>query len=163
MHRACRTSHARVVLLPRNARQGELIQNQWPDWFRNNVTIIPSGVVNGLNRLWHSDLVVSGGGTMNQGRFSLRLIPRKERKLSADQLIPVLAKKLQAAARRGFSTTELLEVLASKGLTVHVDTVRAALKVGGRRAVTSPVRNREPRRRNTTQLRDPFSIRSSFE
>jgi hypothetical protein len=65
------------------------------------------------------------------------------RKVGKKEAVFLLAKKLQAAARRGFSTTELLEVLASKGLTVHVDTVRAALKVGGRRAVTSPVRNRE--------------------
>lgn len=71
MHRACQTSHARVVLLPRNARQGELIRNQWPEWFRNNVTIIPSSVVNGLNLLWHSDLVVSGGGTMNREAAAL--------------------------------------------------------------------------------------------
>ena len=59
------------------------------------------------------------------------------------EAVPMLARKLQAAARPGVSTAELLEVLASKGLTVHVDPVRAALKVGGRGAVTSPV----PRRR----------------
>jgi predicted glycosyltransferase len=71
MHRACRTPGARVVLLPRNARQGELIRNQWPDWFKHNVTIIPSGAVDGLNLLWHSDLVVSGGGTMNREAAAL--------------------------------------------------------------------------------------------
>jgi hypothetical protein len=65
------------------------------------------------------------------------------RKVGKKAAVFLLAKKLQAAARRGFSTAELLEVLASKGLTVHVDTVRAALNVGRRRAVTSPVRNRE--------------------
>jgi hypothetical protein len=65
------------------------------------------------------------------------------RKVGKKAAVFLLAKKLQAAARRGFSTAELLEVLASKGLTVHVDTVRAALKVGGRGAVTSPARNRK--------------------
>jgi hypothetical protein len=65
------------------------------------------------------------------------------KKVGKKAAVFLLAKKLQAAARRGFSTAELLEVLASKGLTVHVDTVRAALKLGGRGAVTSPVRNRK--------------------
>src|SRR5207248_1914136 len=32
MYRACQTPNTRVVLLPRNARQGQLIRNQWPDW-----------------------------------------------------------------------------------------------------------------------------------
>jgi HAE1 family hydrophobic/amphiphilic exporter-1 len=34
-------------------------------------------------------------GTTNQGRFTLRLKPRSERKLSADELIPVLSRKLR--------------------------------------------------------------------
>jgi predicted glycosyltransferase len=71
MHRACRTPPARVALLPRNARQGEMIRNRWPEWFKDNVTIIPSGAVEGLNLLWHSDLVVSGGGTMNREAAAL--------------------------------------------------------------------------------------------
>ena len=65
------------------------------------------------------------------------------RKVGKKEAVILLANRLKAAARRGFSTAELLEVLASKGLTVHIDTVRAAMKVGGRRAATSPVRNRE--------------------
>jgi hypothetical protein len=64
------------------------------------------------------------------------------RKVGKKEAVFLLARKLQAAARRGVLTAELLEVLASKGLTVHIDTVRAALKVGRRGAVTSPVRSR---------------------
>ena len=60
------------------------------------------------------------------------------RKVGKKEAVFLLAKKLQAAARRGFSTAELLEVLASKGLTVHIDTVRAALKLVGRSAATRP-------------------------
>lgn len=71
MHRACRTPGARVVLLPRNARQGQLIRTQCPAWFEDSTTIIPSGAVDGLNLLWHSDLVVSGGGTMNREAAAL--------------------------------------------------------------------------------------------
>jgi hypothetical protein len=64
------------------------------------------------------------------------------RRVGKKEAVFLLAKKLQAAARRGFSRAELLEILASKGLKVHGDTVRAALKLVGRGAVTSPVRSR---------------------
>jgi len=66
MIRACRTPHTKVVLLPRNKKQAEAIQQRWPDWFKNNKTVIPSSAIDGLNLIWHSDLVVSGGGTMNR-------------------------------------------------------------------------------------------------
>jgi hypothetical protein len=62
------------------------------------------------------------------------------RKVGKKEAVVLLAKKLQAAARRGFSTAELLDVLASKGLRVHVDTVRAALKLAGKGPLTSPRR-----------------------
>jgi hypothetical protein len=64
------------------------------------------------------------------------------RRVGKKEAVILLAKKLRAAARRGFSTAELLDVLAAKGLKVHADTLRAALKVGGRGAVTCPVRRR---------------------
>jgi HAE1 family hydrophobic/amphiphilic exporter-1 len=35
-------------------------------------------------------------GTANQGRFTMRLKPRGERKFSADELVPILTKKLRA-------------------------------------------------------------------
>lgn len=54
------------VLLPRNQRQKAQIEAEHAEWLRRGTVIIPSGVVNGLNLLWHSDLVVSGGGTMNR-------------------------------------------------------------------------------------------------
>jgi predicted glycosyltransferase len=73
MHRACRTPRARVVLLPRNGKQGQVIRDTWPEWFRDNTTIIPAGAVEGLNLLWHSDLVVSGGGTMNREAAALEV------------------------------------------------------------------------------------------
>ena len=71
MQRACRAPAARVVLLPRNARQGQIIRDQWPEWFKNGTTIIPTEAIDGLNLLWHSDLVVSGGGTMNREAAAL--------------------------------------------------------------------------------------------
>jgi predicted glycosyltransferase len=71
MERACRQRGLRVVLLPRNARQGEVIQKNWPAWFENGRTVIPRTAVDGLNLLWYSDLVVSGGGTMNREAAAL--------------------------------------------------------------------------------------------
>lgn len=56
--------HIRIVMLPRLDSQSTFIQNEWPDLFDNGKMIIPDHVVNGLNLIWHSDLVLSGGGTI---------------------------------------------------------------------------------------------------
>jgi len=71
MKRACRAPSVKIVLLPRNKKQGEAIKSQAPQWFEEGKTIIPSGPLNGMNLLWHSDLVVSGGGTMNREAAAL--------------------------------------------------------------------------------------------
>jgi predicted glycosyltransferase len=68
---ACRNPKTRIVLLPRNKQQGELIRSRWPQWFEQNKTIIPTGALDGLNLIWHSDLLVSGGGTMNREAATL--------------------------------------------------------------------------------------------
>ena len=71
MNRAAAAPNVRIVLLPRNTRQAASIQETHPDWFANAKTVIPTGAVDGLNLLWHSDLVVSGGGTMNREAAAL--------------------------------------------------------------------------------------------
>jgi predicted glycosyltransferase len=71
MERLCRRSDVRVILLPRNRRQTEWIQSQWPQWFTNSRVVIPSGALDGLNLIWHADLVISGGGTMNRESAAL--------------------------------------------------------------------------------------------
>jgi predicted glycosyltransferase len=71
MELACAEKDVRVVLLPRNTRQGEHIRKNWPQWFGADRTIIPRTAVDGLNLLWYSDLVVSGGGTMNREAAAL--------------------------------------------------------------------------------------------
>ncbi|MBV9489213.1 MAG: DUF354 domain-containing protein [Verrucomicrobia bacterium] len=71
MQRLCRTEGVRAVLLPRNAAQKAKIMADHPEWFNDSKAIIPNGVVDGLNLLWHSDLVVSGGGTMNREAAAL--------------------------------------------------------------------------------------------
>ena len=71
MERACATPAVKVVLLPRNQKQALHLIRQWPDWFANGRVVIPGSVIDGLNLLWHSDLVVSGGGTMNREAAAL--------------------------------------------------------------------------------------------
>lgn len=58
-----------VVVLPRNEKQRKYIEELSGDDESN--IIIPECVVNGLNLLWHSDLVISGGGTMNREAAAL--------------------------------------------------------------------------------------------
>jgi predicted glycosyltransferase len=71
MERAMRTSDVKVVLLPRNKAQDRQIRAGWPAWFEGQKVTVPKQAVDGLNLLWHSDLVVSGGGTMNREAAAL--------------------------------------------------------------------------------------------
>jgi uncharacterized protein len=71
MNGICRRDGVRVVLLPRNLRQGHQLCAAYPHWFIGARTVIPESAVDGLNLLWHSDLVVSGGGTMNREAAAL--------------------------------------------------------------------------------------------
>jgi uncharacterized protein len=71
MNRLCGISGARAVLLPRNKAQEAQIKSAWPNWFADSKVVIPARAVDGLNLLWHSDLVVSGGGTMNREAAAL--------------------------------------------------------------------------------------------
>ena len=63
----------RVVLLPRNDRQRDDIARHWSAWLQSGKMIIPDKAVDGLNLIWHSDLVISGGGTMNREAAALGL------------------------------------------------------------------------------------------
>jgi predicted glycosyltransferase len=56
----------KIVMMPRNAKQADSVQRTWPEAFARRKMIIPGRAVNGLNLIWHSDLVISGGGTMNR-------------------------------------------------------------------------------------------------
>src|SRR2546422_3920490 len=40
--------------------------SSWPDVLQNVKMRFLKEVVDGLNQVWHSDLVISGGGTMNR-------------------------------------------------------------------------------------------------
>ena len=71
MARICRTPGVRAVLLPRNAHQEKAMREHYPEWFREGRTVVPAGAIDGLNLIWISDLVVSGGGTMNREAAAL--------------------------------------------------------------------------------------------
>ena len=71
MERASRAPQTSIVLLPRNQRQAEWVRQRWPHWFSKGKTIIPPKALDGMDLIWHSDLVVSGGGTMNREAAAL--------------------------------------------------------------------------------------------
>ena len=71
MDRVGTVDGAKVVLLPRNRKQGDFIRARWPRWFIDDRTIIPGKAMDGLNLIFNSDLVVSGGGTMNREAAAL--------------------------------------------------------------------------------------------
>jgi len=64
--------NVRMVILPRNDKsQREFVYRTWPRWCGEGKIIVPDRVVNGLDLVWHSDFVISGGGTMNREAAAL--------------------------------------------------------------------------------------------
>ncbi len=63
--------NVRAVTLPRNARQGQQLRAEWSDLISSGRMLVPANPVDGLNLIWFSDLVVSGGGTMNREAAAL--------------------------------------------------------------------------------------------
>jgi predicted glycosyltransferase len=53
-----------IVFLPRTEQQGFELKQKYSPLFDERKALIPPVVVNGPDLIWHSDLVVSGGGTM---------------------------------------------------------------------------------------------------
>ncbi len=60
-----------IVILPRYGTQESSIRKKWGNSVSNGRVIIPADVVNGLDLMWYSDGVVSGGGTMNREAAAL--------------------------------------------------------------------------------------------
>lgn len=63
----------RMVLLPRSPKQGSSLKRRWPQHFEEGKIRVPERAVDGLNLIWNSDLVISGGGTMNREAAALRV------------------------------------------------------------------------------------------
>jgi predicted glycosyltransferase len=66
-----RQPEARLVVVPRNDRQAAQLRERWADLFARGTMRVPGRVVDGLNLIWCSDLVISGGGTMNREAAAL--------------------------------------------------------------------------------------------
>lgn len=62
----------RMVILPRNRKtQRDMVYRTWPKWCEERKIIVPDEALNGLDLMWYSDFVVSGGGTMNREAAAL--------------------------------------------------------------------------------------------
>ncbi len=70
LQRLSTRSDVNVLLLPRTAGQGDFLRDHVRRMAYGNV-FFPAHVYNGPNLIWHSDLVISGGGTMNREAASL--------------------------------------------------------------------------------------------
>ena len=60
-----------MIVLPRYTRQGGEIKTRYRELVEKRLMIIPEKVYDGLNIIWYSDFVVSGGGTMNREAAAL--------------------------------------------------------------------------------------------
>lgn len=61
----------KMIVLPRGNNQKEMILKKWSNLIQSQKLIIPEKVLDGLNLIWASDVVVSGGGTMNREAAAL--------------------------------------------------------------------------------------------
>jgi uncharacterized protein len=61
----------KTVLLPRTHKQEDKLRQTRPDLFAAGRIVVPKHAVDGLDLIWYSDLVISGGGTMNREAAAL--------------------------------------------------------------------------------------------
>jgi hypothetical protein len=61
----------KTVLLPRTHRQEVELRRANPELFATERIMVPEHAVDGLDLIWYSDLVISGGGTMNREAAAL--------------------------------------------------------------------------------------------
>jgi uncharacterized protein len=66
LEKFCNMPEARILLLPRNKNQEKELRAAWNKDIASGKIVIPAHVEDGMNIIWNSDLVVSGGGTMNR-------------------------------------------------------------------------------------------------
>jgi len=63
--------NTKIVLLPRYPAQELAIRKSRRRLFAARQVVVPERAVDGLNLIWYSDLVISGGGTMNREAAAL--------------------------------------------------------------------------------------------
>lgn len=64
-------SDVKTVLLPRTHKQEAELRQARPDLFTTGKIVVPKHAVDGLDLIWISDVVISGGGTMNREAAAL--------------------------------------------------------------------------------------------
>ncbi len=69
----CSKSQTKLFIVPRTKDQEEYIKDKYYSYITDNKIIIPEKVVNGLDLIWYSDLVISGGGTMIREAAELKV------------------------------------------------------------------------------------------
>ncbi|HEX3033503.1 MAG TPA: DUF354 domain-containing protein [Thermodesulfobacteriota bacterium] len=67
----CEEQGTKIVILPRSTKQREELKKEYRTRIEENRIILPPSVVEGVNLIWQSDLVISGGGTMNREAAAL--------------------------------------------------------------------------------------------
>jgi uncharacterized protein len=61
----------KTVLLPRTHKQEAELRHAIPELFDAGRIVVPKHAVKGLDLIWYSDVVISGGGTMNREAAAL--------------------------------------------------------------------------------------------
>ena len=64
-------AEVKTILLPRTPRQEAELRRANPGLFAAGRIVVPKHAVDGLDLIWYSDLVISGGGTMNREAAAL--------------------------------------------------------------------------------------------
>lgn len=73
LHQFVSNPDTKIILLPRNQRQDAELRAEWREAIVSKKILIPDHVEDGMNLIWNSDLVISGGGTMNREAAALRV------------------------------------------------------------------------------------------
>ena len=143
LDRFVKNGEVRIILLPRNKRQEAELRGAWRDAIASGKILIPEHVEDGMNLIWNSDLVISGGGTMNREAAAMRVpvysifrgkIGAVDRYLS-DQRRLVLLESVEdvqtkiVAVRRRKTLDALTEhyVPALETIVQHIETILAGM------------------------------------
>lgn len=148
---------ARVLLLPRNKRQENKLRAAWTEKIASGKVLVPRSVEDGLNIIWNSDLVVSGGGTMNREaaamgvpvysifRGAIGAVDRylvDQGRLTLIESVSDVATKIKAVRRQQFEQRAATKSNPSLETLVRYITSIAALD-GGDLITTDPIAERK--------------------
>lgn len=118
--------NVQVVILPRTGHQEAELRAAWPKRFEERRFIVPQHVVDGLDLIWYSDLVISGGGTMNREAAALGV-----------PVYSIFRGKIGAVDRHLADTGRLV-------LLERPDDVRSKVQLVRRRKGAQPTANHQP-------------------